>query len=97
MTTLELLQKSIDYIEDNLTGEFGCSPSKFLKLNIATEPKAVNLLDEAKIMLTNTQIKDLLSNWAMPETKKILYQKLKNKLSTKIGYFEADIEIHEHH
>ncbi|WP_353095789.1 AraC family transcriptional regulator [Tissierella praeacuta] len=43
--------------------EFGCSPSKFLKLNTAKRPIAVNLIREAKFMLTQREIKQLLSNW----------------------------------
>lgn len=43
--------------------EFGCSPTKFLKLNTTKKPIAVNLIKEAKIMLTKTQIRQLLSNW----------------------------------
>lgn len=45
---------------------FGCSPSKYLKLNTATLPSAVNLLEEAKIMLTNTQIRQFLTHWDIP-------------------------------
>lgn len=41
--------------------EFGCSPSKFLKLNTAKKPQAVNLFEEAKMMITNTKIKEILS------------------------------------
>ena len=48
--------------------EFGCSPSKFLKLNTARKPKAVNLLEEAKLMLTNTKIKEILSHWELNTT-----------------------------
>ncbi|MHC1749615.1 MAG: helix-turn-helix domain-containing protein [Cellulosilyticaceae bacterium] len=51
--------------------EFGCSPSKFLKLTMAQKPRAVNLLEEAKIMLTNTQIKEMLTNWELEGTLKI--------------------------
>lgn len=51
--------------------EFGCSPSKFLKLNTAKKPKAVCLLEEAKCMLTNTQIKEILLNWELDRTLKI--------------------------
>ncbi len=43
--------------------EFGCSPTKFLKINTAMKPKAVNLIREARVMLTQTQIRQLLSNW----------------------------------
>ncbi len=43
--------------------EFGCSPTKFLKINTAKKPKAVNLVREARIMLTQAQIRQLLSNW----------------------------------
>ena len=45
--------------------EFGCSPTKYFKLNTSKEPIAVNLIEEAKIMLTQTQINKLLSNWAI--------------------------------
>lgn len=51
--------------------EFGCSPSKFLKLNTAKKPKAVKLLEEAKIMLTNSQIKEILSKWELEGALKI--------------------------
>ncbi|MGL4737410.1 MAG: helix-turn-helix domain-containing protein [Cellulosilyticaceae bacterium] len=51
--------------------EFGCSPSKFLKLNTAQKPRAVNLLEEARVMLTHTQIKELLSHWELDGTLKI--------------------------
>lgn len=43
--------------------EFGCSPTRFLKLNTAKRPMAVNLIREAKIMLTQRQIKQMLVNW----------------------------------
>ncbi len=43
--------------------EFGCSPTKFLKLNSAKKPTLVNLIREAKIMLTQTQIRQLLTHW----------------------------------
>ncbi|EPR10040.1 helix-turn-helix domain-containing protein [Ruminiclostridium papyrosolvens] len=48
--------------------EFGCSPTKFLKINTAKKPKAVNLLRESRVKLTQTQIRQLLSNWDI-ETK----------------------------
>lgn len=43
--------------------EFGCSPTKFLKLNTVNKPTAVDLVGGPKIMLTQTQIRQLLSNW----------------------------------
>jgi len=43
--------------------EFGCSPSKYLKINTATRPVAVELHEEGKFMLTQTQIRQLLTNW----------------------------------
>ncbi len=43
--------------------EFGCSPRKYLKLSTATRPVAVDLSKEGKYMLTQTQIKQLLTNW----------------------------------
>lgn len=51
--------------------EFGCSPSKFLKLNTVTKSKAVNLSEEARLMLTKSQIKELLGNWVLDSTLKI--------------------------
>jgi Ser/Thr protein kinase RdoA (MazF antagonist)/AraC-like DNA-binding protein len=51
--------------------EFGCSPSKFLKLNTAKKPYVVNLLEEVKNMLTNAEIKQILSNWEMDSALKI--------------------------
>jgi len=44
-------------------GEYGCSPKKYLILALAEKPKPVNLTKEARIMLTKTQIKQLLSQW----------------------------------
>ena len=43
--------------------EFGCSPSKYLKLNTVKKPMVINLYKEANFMLTHTQIKQLLLNW----------------------------------
>ncbi|MGL4760857.1 MAG: helix-turn-helix domain-containing protein [Sarcina sp.] len=51
--------------------EFGCSPSKFLKINTARKPQAVNLSEEAKKMLTNKQVKEHLSNWELDTELKI--------------------------
>lgn len=43
--------------------EFGCSPSKYLKLNTVKKPMVINLYKEANVMLTSTKIKQLLLNW----------------------------------
>jgi len=43
--------------------EFGCSPSKYLRLNTVNKPLIINLYREANIMLTKTQIVQLLKNW----------------------------------
>ena len=43
--------------------EFGCSPTKFLKLNTVSKPKGINLMKEARIMFTQTQIRQILTNW----------------------------------
>jgi len=43
--------------------EYGCSPSKYLKTTMALKPAAVNLRREAKVMLTQTQIRQLLLKW----------------------------------
>ncbi|MDR7870738.1 MAG: helix-turn-helix domain-containing protein [Tissierellaceae bacterium] len=43
--------------------EFGCSPSKYLELNTAKKPIPMDLIKEAKFMLNQRQITQLLSNW----------------------------------
>lgn len=51
--------------------EFGCSPTKFLKLNTAKKPIAVNLIRERKIMITQAQVRKLLLNWDIDTTSEI--------------------------
>jgi Ser/Thr protein kinase RdoA (MazF antagonist)/AraC-like DNA-binding protein len=43
--------------------EYGCSPSKFIKTSVVHKPVSVNLTLEAKLMLTQTQIRQLLLKW----------------------------------
>jgi Ser/Thr protein kinase RdoA (MazF antagonist)/AraC-like DNA-binding protein len=43
--------------------EYGCSPSKYIRTSVVQKPVPVNLKLEAKVMLTQTQIKQLLLNW----------------------------------
>lgn len=43
--------------------EFGCSPTKYAKLNTPKRPQPVNLYAEGNFMLTQTQIRQLLTNW----------------------------------
>jgi len=43
--------------------EYGCSPSKFIKTALVQKPVPVNLKQEAKLMLTQTKLRQLLSNW----------------------------------
>ncbi len=43
--------------------EYGCSPSKFIKSTLVCKPDLVNLRREAKLMLTQTQLRQILSNW----------------------------------
>lgn len=43
--------------------EYGCSPKKYLKITSVKKPVPINLKGEARIMLTQTQIRQLLSNW----------------------------------
>lgn len=43
--------------------EFGCSPTKYAQLNTAKRPQPVNLDAEGKFMLTQTQIRQILTNW----------------------------------
>lgn len=43
--------------------EFGCSPTKYLKLNTAKKPISMDLIKEAKFMLNQRQITQLLLNW----------------------------------
>lgn len=66
----KLIDAALSYCFDTHAGffkafrrEFGCSPTKYLTLNTAHKPKAVNLIKEARVMLTQTQIRQLLTNW----------------------------------
>jgi AraC-like DNA-binding protein/Ser/Thr protein kinase RdoA (MazF antagonist) len=43
--------------------EYGCSPSKYIKTSNVEKPVPVNLRQEARTMLTQVQIKQILSNW----------------------------------
>lgn len=43
--------------------EYGCSPSKYIKTSKVKKPVPVNLKQEAKFMLTQTEIKQILSKW----------------------------------
>jgi Ser/Thr protein kinase RdoA (MazF antagonist)/AraC-like DNA-binding protein len=43
--------------------EYGCSPSKFIKTTLVHKPVSVNLRREIRLMLTQTQIRQLLSKW----------------------------------
>lgn len=43
--------------------EFGCTPSKYFKLNTVKKPMVINLNREANLMLTQTQIRQLLQKW----------------------------------
>jgi Ser/Thr protein kinase RdoA (MazF antagonist)/AraC-like DNA-binding protein len=43
--------------------EYGCSPIKYMKIVSVKKPLRIDLKQEAKIMLTHTQIKQILSNW----------------------------------
>lgn len=43
--------------------EFGCSPTKYLELNTVKKPLPMDLNKEAKFMLNQRQITQLLSNW----------------------------------
>lgn len=43
--------------------EFGCSPKKYLKLHIVKKPIRIDLIKEGKFMLSQFQIRQLLSNW----------------------------------
>lgn len=51
--------------------EYGCSPSKYIKTSTVKKPVPVNLRQEAKIMLTQVQIRQMLSNWDIDTKLKI--------------------------
>lgn len=51
--------------------EYGCSPSKYIKTSKAIKPVPVDLKQEAKIMLTQIQIKQILSNWDVDSKLKV--------------------------
>ncbi len=61
---------ALDYGFDTYPGfykafvkEFGCSPRKYLKLTDASRPVPVNLAEDGKYMLTQTQIRQFLKTW----------------------------------
>ncbi len=43
--------------------EFGCSPTKYLKINTVKRSVQVNLIKEGKIVLTQTRVRQLLKQW----------------------------------
>jgi len=43
--------------------EYGCAPSEYIKTSNVKKPVPVNLMQEAKIMLTQIQIRQILSKW----------------------------------
>ncbi|WP_026478354.1 helix-turn-helix domain-containing protein [Alkaliphilus transvaalensis] len=43
--------------------EYGCSPQKYLKITTVSKPKLISLKEEANIMYTETQIRQILCNW----------------------------------
>lgn len=43
--------------------EYGCSPTKFIKTSLVHRPVEVDLRREARLMLTQTQIKQILLKW----------------------------------
>jgi Ser/Thr protein kinase RdoA (MazF antagonist)/AraC-like DNA-binding protein len=43
--------------------EYGCSPTKYMKIVSVKKPLRIDSKQEVKIMLTHTQIKQILSNW----------------------------------
>lgn len=52
--------------------EYGCSPQKYLKIGTPKEPKAINVKEEASVMHTETQIRQLLSNWNIEHKKEAI-------------------------
>lgn len=51
--------------------EYGCSPSKYIKALDVKTPVPINLRQEARIMLTQTQIRQTLSKWGISTKLKI--------------------------
>jgi Ser/Thr protein kinase RdoA (MazF antagonist)/AraC-like DNA-binding protein len=62
--------------------EYGCSPSKFIKTSLVHNPVCVNLRLEARLMLTQTQIRRFLSEWDIDK---------KLEIGT-VYYFAGDIK-----
>lgn len=50
---------------------YGCSPKKYLKIKSAKQPVLINLKGEGKIMLTQSQVRKILSNWNIDLTLEI--------------------------
>lgn len=64
------LETALEYCFDSYAGffkafkrEYGCSPTKYIKFVSVKRPLRIDLKQEVKIMLTHTQIKQILSNW----------------------------------
>lgn len=51
--------------------EFGCSPSKYVRTSKVKKPVLINLKQEAKIMLTQTELRQILSKWDVDTKVKI--------------------------
>jgi AraC-like DNA-binding protein len=51
--------------------EYGCSPSQYIKTSNVTKPVPINLKQEARVMLTQIQIRQILSSWDVDSKLKI--------------------------
>lgn len=67
--------------------EYGCSPSQYIKTSKVTKPVPLNLKQEARVMLTQIQIRQILSNWDVDSKLKIdtVYFYLGNVKAWNIG------------
>lgn len=67
--------------------EYGCSPSQYIKTSKAIKPVPVNLEQEAKIMLTQNQLVQILSKWEVDAKQNIgkVYYYLGNTKAYNIG------------
>ncbi|MBC8061793.1 MAG: helix-turn-helix domain-containing protein [Clostridiaceae bacterium] len=66
--------------------EYGCSPTSYIKIVSVKKPMPIDLKQEVKIMLTHTQIKQILLNWDIDRITPIE----ETELLTSEGYSKAN-------
>jgi len=70
----KMIEAALDYGFDTHAGfykafqrEYDCSPSEYLRRAPARPPQRINLWQEAQSMITHAKLKEILSNWEVPQ------------------------------